>query len=236
MVGRKLHDPLVLTVVASAVVIAATALLLSIVYPGTHQSSGLKGAKGSGVAGSQVRVVGPFTSVELAGSNTVSIDVGPTRSVTVYGDRNLLSRVTTEVHGQQLVIGNTRGSFTTKVPMRVEITVPAIGALALTGSGVVAATNVRAQRLTLTLSGSGTLRASGSAQQLDVALDGSGDAQLETLTAKEAYAVIRGSGRIVVTATDTLDASIPGSGAIVYEGTPSHVTSSVTGSGTVTHG
>ena len=42
-----------------------------------------------------------------------------------------------------------------------------------------------------------------------------------------------GSGRIVLTATKSLDASVPGSGAIMYSGNPQDVTKSITGSGAI---
>ena len=102
--------------------------------------------------------------------------------------------------------------------------------------GIITTENIRASRLTLTLSGSGVLRAGGTATRLDISLGGSGDAQLEQLVARDAHAVVTGSGRIVVTATHSLDASVPGSGAIVYHGDPAHVTTSLTGSGAVTRG
>jgi hypothetical protein len=50
------------------------------------------------------------------------------------------------------------------------------------------------------------------------------------------HAVISGSGLIRVTATASLDASVPGEGAIVYSGDPPRVTTSVTGVGSVTRG
>lgn len=43
--------------------------------------------------------------------------------------------------------------------MSVAITVPALEAIALSGSGTIAARNIHSQRLTLALSGSGVLRA-----------------------------------------------------------------------------
>lgn len=49
-------------------------------------------------------------------------------------------------------------------------------------------------------------------------------------------AVVSGSGLIQVTATTSLDAEVPGTGAIVYGGNPVQVTTSVTGIGTVTRG
>ena len=41
-------------------------------------------------------------------------------------------------------------------------------------------------------------------------------------------------GRIIVNATNSLDASVRGSGAILYRGNPPHMTKSVTGSGAIT--
>jgi hypothetical protein len=45
---------------------------------------------------------------------------------------------------------------------------------------------------------------------------------------------VSGSGSIFVTATKSLDASVSGSGAILYVGSPKQVTKSVTGSGAIT--
>ena len=65
-------------------------------------------------------------------------------------DDNLLDRVTTEVQSGTLVIANTPGSFTTKSPMRVEVDVPALDALTLSGSGNIVVTGIEAKRLEVT--------------------------------------------------------------------------------------
>ena len=51
--------------------------------------------------------------------------------------------------------------------------------------------------------------------------------------ADDARAVVSGSGRIVLTATKSLDATVSGSGAIMYGGNPEEVEQSVTGSGAI---
>jgi Putative auto-transporter adhesin, head GIN domain len=56
------------------------------------------------------------------------------------------------------------------------------------------------------------------------------------LIARNVDAVIRGSGTIFVTATQSLDAKVPGSGAVLYGGDPAQVRTSITGSGAVTPG
>ena len=120
--------------------------------------------------------------------------------------------------------------------MSVDVTVPTLRALTLSGSGTVVADGIDAKRLTVALPGSGILRANGTATALEVEHAGSGDAQLEGIAASDVHAVLSGSGRIVVTATKSLDATVSGSGAIFYGGDPSQVTTSVTGSGVVMHG
>jgi hypothetical protein len=204
-------------------------LYQSDVFGGSSNSTN----QGSGVPATQSRDVAAFKSLELAGSNNVVIRVGEKQSVVVRADDNLLHRVTTKVQSGTLVIGNIPGSFTTKSPMRVEVDVPTLNALALTGSGNIVINNIEAESLKVTLSGSGTLTASGTATRLDVRVGGSGTTQFTRLFAKDVRAVVSGSGSIFITATKSLDASVPGAGAILYAGNPQNVTKSITGSGTI---
>jgi hypothetical protein len=190
---------------------------------------------GSGVAAVQARDVPPFDRVELAGSNVITIRAGAPTSVVVHADTNLLEQITTRVEAGTLTIDQT-GTFDTQRPMRVDVRVPSLTALTLSGSGVVTAAKIDAARLTVALPGSGVIRASGTVGRLEVALAGSGDVQLEQLTARDARATVRGSGRIFVAPSHSLEAAIPGTGTIVYRGDPAHVTTSVTGTGTVAGG
>jgi hypothetical protein len=119
---------------------------------------------------------------------------------------------------------------------RVEVRAPSLHALTLTGNGLIVASGVHTDRLTVALGGSGVVRADGTATRLDVTLGGSGDAQLEALAARDVHASLGGSGRISVTASRRLDATLPGTGLISYGGDPAAVHTSVTGSGTIVRG
>jgi hypothetical protein len=219
----------------TVLVLALSALAIAVVlrYGVFQRSSGAEGAYGSGVAATEHRKLGSFSSVELAGSNNVTVRVGGRPSVVVKADENLLDRITTEVRADSLVIGNTPGSFTTESPLSVEVGVPSLSALALTGSGNVSVGGLDAESLTVDLSGSGTVIGSGRATRLEIILSGSGDAQLGPLVARDVKAVLSGSGDIFLTVTESLDASVPGAGAIVYAGDPRDVTTSITGSGAI---
>ncbi len=208
------------------------ALLVRDVLPGSSSSSGVQG---SGVAATSTRALANFSGIDLAGSNNVTVVAGARQSVVVHADSNLLSHVTTQVRAGKLIIGDV-GSFAARSPMYVEVSVPALTALALTGSGNITVTGITASQLTVTLPGSGNIAASGSVTRLNVSIDGSGTAQFSGLVARNVDAVVSGSGTIFVTATQSLDAKVPGSGAVLYSGNPPHVTTSITGSGAVTPG
>lgn len=219
---------LMLTLVLAVVCVPVLVFVLA-------TSSGSKSVEGSGVAATQVRSVPGFTRVELAGANNVIVRVGGSQSVAVRGDKNLLDRVTTTVRDGALVIG-TRGSFTAKNPLSVAISVPSLEGLTLSGSGMITAQGIRSRELTVALPGSGALWVSGAVTRLSVALDGSGDAQLGRLVARDVRAAVTGSGRIVVDAVSALEASVQGTGVIVYSGDPARVTTSVTGTGAIVRG
>lgn len=222
--------------VALLLVIAGVVIGLLLHGDVADRSSSPIGVEGSGVPAAQARDVPSFGAVDLAGGNNVTIHVGGKQAVVVRADDNLLDRVTTRVEGGTLVIGTTPGSFVGRSPMVVNVTVPELNGLTLSGSGIVTADGIDTDRLTVALPGSGVLRASGKTLALEVRHTGSGDAQLGGLVASDAHAVLSGSGRIVLTATERLNAAVPGSGAIFYGGDPAQVTTDVTGSGVVMPG
>jgi hypothetical protein len=185
------------------------------------------------IPATQTRSVAQFSRLDLAGSNNVTVTVGERQSVVVHADSKLINDVTTRVVDGTLTIADT-GSFTAPSPMSVEVSVPSLAALEVSGSGQISVSGIKAQWLTVTISGNGLLYATGSAAQLDVTLNGEGAAQLNQLVADNVSAFVTGSGLIEVTATASLVAVIPGDGAIIYGGNPPQVTTSVTGTGTVT--
>jgi putative autotransporter adhesin-like protein len=146
--GRRALGGRQLALIAVAVQAAIGVVLLVLdVFLG---SPGPGGARGSGVAATQTRALAGFSGLDLAGSSTVTVVVGGEQLVVVHADDNLLGRVTTRVEAGTLVIGS-GGSFTTKSPMSVEVSVPSLQVLTLSGSGAISATGITAPALTVTL-------------------------------------------------------------------------------------
>jgi Putative auto-transporter adhesin, head GIN domain len=190
---------------------------------------------------SQTRSVAPFSAVELAGSNIVTVRVGARQSgqsVIVHAHANMLDHITTQVVTGHLVIGDAHTRQATKGPVSVSVGVPSLKSVTIphSGSGIITATGINTPSFRVTLAGSGILRASGTATRLNVTIGGSGDVELDQLVSRDALAVVSGSGRIVITATRSLNASVTGDGVIQYGGNPAGLTTSVTGNGVIIPG
>ena len=188
--------------------------------------------QGSGVPTAETRDLPPFTGVDLAATNVVRVHVGRHQRVVVHADDNLLSQVTTRVVGGRLVVG-ARGGFTTGAPMHVDVTVPSVRLIALSGAGTITLEGVHAARLTVDLSGAGVIRASGHAGRLAAMLSGAGKVDLDRLVADAAQVVVDGGGLMTVRATGSLDATVRGFGTVRYAGDPGRVVRTITGAGVV---
>lgn len=230
--GRTPHPFRVIGLAALTLLLVVVVVLVA--RSGQHSGSSGSGnvVEGSGTAATEIREVAPFTSVDLASANNVSIRIGPVQSVSVRADDNLTELVTTEVLAGELVIDN-NDNFRTETPMSVEVTVPQLNAVTMSGSGTLTVQGVRAETLTVHLPGSGIIRVSGAADRLRTTLEGSGELQLNNLIAAQATAVVSGSGLIRLYASEALHATVSGTGTISYKGNPNEVTKSVTGSGAI---
>ena len=231
---RRAHPPRIVWLVATALVAAgaAAAVTLLLQHDVFQNTSNSSGPRGSGVVATQTRDLERFASVELAGANIVTVRVGRRQTVTVRGDENLIPFITTRVTNGKLVVGQSR-SFTTKSRMGVEVTVPALDAGTLSGSGILTVDGVRSSRFSVRVPGSGLLTVTGKVIRLDARLSGSGDVRLQDLIARDVTASVSGSGRLQVHATHSLDASLSGTGAILYSGNPAKVTQNVSGNGAI---
>jgi hypothetical protein len=118
--------------------------------------------------------------------------------------------------------------------MTVDIEVPTLSAVTLSGSGTITVVGVTGESFTVRLPGAGTIEGSGRVDDVSASIDGSGTIEIAGLMARDAVAGIGGSGTILLYASRSLDATITGTGSIVCAGSPSEVARRVTGTGTIT--
>jgi hypothetical protein len=232
----------------------APALLCLALLPLVGQAATVTG---SGRTATELRQLPDFEAIALAGSIDLRVKQGPSQTVEVSADDNLLPLLETTVEatakGTTLRIGWKRGeSISTRSRVTVNVVVPRLTALsgsgagemvvesfdtpalqvALAGSGAVKLQALRAGELGIGISGSGDVGGNGQATRLKIGIAGSGDVKLADLQAEDVSVKIAGSGNAAVFAQKTLDVSIAGSGDVVYRG-DAVLKTSVAGSGSV---
>jgi hypothetical protein len=193
-----------------------------------------KTVDGSGISDSETRSVQEFTAIELAGSGDVTVTIGEIQSVVVEADDNILPLIETNVKGGKLVISTKPfTSINPNLPVRVTVTVKVLEAAKVSGSGNITIQGLMAKAVRFDLPGSGNISAAGTTEKVTISLNGSGNILCDDLKAQSAIVDLNGSGTINVYASESLDATIKGSGTVQYSGNPAHIKQSVSGSGTI---
>lgn len=191
--------------------------------------------KGSGILSVETRPLSDFTAVELAGSGSVTVQLGDTHSIKIETDDNLLPQILTEVNEGKLVIRNRSNTMiTTPLGIRITVTLKDISAVILSGAGDFILNGFKTDDLTLSLPGAGSIKAAGKVQTLSINLNGAGHIFCGDLAASSASVQINGSGNVQVSATNSLSAVVRGTGNILYRGTPARVEKDITGVGSIT--
>ena len=189
--------------------------------------------QGSGEIVEEVRQPGDFHALELGVPAEVHVKVGHEPRVVLRGDDNLLEKVETSVRNGRLEIEPRRGyRLRFRHGLEIEVHCPELASLEVEGSGEVRVDAVDAEHLQLSIEGSGTVFAAGTASELDVSIEGSGEFLLGELRSREASVSIEGSGEVMLSVSDRLRYSIEGSGDIGYRGSPD-VAGTIEGSGNV---
>jgi hypothetical protein len=169
--------------------------------------------------------------VNLQGAARVVCKVAPEFAVSVQGDDNLLSHITTEVKGNTLVIGQD-ANWKSKEGITVSVSGPDLREMILEGSGQMVATGISGSDFKISVGGSGEVRVEGKVDDVDVSLAGSGSIQTVGLQSGDASVDISGSGHVSAFATEAATVNISGSGVAEIHG-GAKVTKSISGSGVV---
>ena len=200
---------------------------------------GAREFEGSGVVRMESRSVAAFTAIVIEGSGNVTLSQGNAQSVSVETDDNLLPLVKTDVRAGVLYLGLKEGVRPMHLSqLEFRISVPKLTAVKISGSGNLHATGlIRAEALTLeisgsggiyseldvgrlgvTISGSGGMTAEGKAAEISVVISGSGSVQAHDLVSGTAVVSVNGSGEAVINARRAISINVSGSGRVAYGG------------------
>jgi hypothetical protein len=175
-----------------------------------------------------------FHAIELAGTLEAAVTIGKPASVELTGDADLLDKVITTVKSGVLVLD-------TRFPehdhgnhhMKALVTVPDLSSIAISGTGSMKVTGIANESLAISLPGTGAVTVVGTTGALHVIVDGTGQVAAKDLAAKAVTVEVSGTGQATLRASQSLDATISGTGSIEVHGRPARVKKSVTGLGSI---
>jgi len=202
--------------------------------------------EGNGILETEQRLVAEFVGVENTTSFDVEILADSAYSVEVIADQNLLPYIETYVRSENtdkylMIETNYNYCINSQNYVRVEIHMPIIEQVELSGSGDIDVFNVDGNHLDINnsgsgditindlfltseikidLNGSGDVIAYGKVHHGDYNLAGSGDILADKLLVDLCYVNSSGSGDVYCFAYDLLNVTINGSGDVLYSGPP----------------
>ena len=213
------------------------------------------GERGSGNVITENRDVANFTAMQISYPAQVVVRQGPSDSLTIQAEDNVVADIHTQVSGNELIIEGIHRHSMRVIPTRpVKITivvkdlsridfesagqvrVESLKAqdlhMILNGAGTLTLDNAQLASLTCDLDGAGSIHASGTATNLDVRVNGLGSFDGGNLHSQVASVNLNGAGSATVWVDENLTARINGMGSVNYYGSPS-VDRSIDGLGTV---
>jgi hypothetical protein len=197
---------------------------------------------GSGNVITEDRPVSGVVRVQMGIPGNLEIQQGPSESLTVTGEDNILPLLTTDVRGGTLTIRfRSSGNIHVNRPLQIALTVKNLDRLELgssakvtvnpittgdfrlilSSSGTIDIQEIQADKITANLSSSGDISIKGSANQLDLQLSSSGSFQAGDLQVQEANVRLSSSGEATLWVVKDLQANISSSGNVAYYGSPS---------------
>ncbi|MFM7487106.1 MAG: head GIN domain-containing protein, partial [Cytophagales bacterium] len=184
--------------------------------------------------------VSTFTRIAFRIPGKLILRQGSPQKVELEGDRELLSKIETDVDGDKLSVGRENRwmdwNWSKEDRVNVYITMANIEGLSVSGSGdLVGEGKFSTGDLKLSVSGSGSLQIEVAATgDIEANVSGSGRLQVGG-TCKGFESDVSGSGRVIVNAkmNGVADVGISGSGKIEASGTAQAIKATISGSGRV---
>ena len=116
---------------------------------------------------------------------------------------------------------------------RVEVTLPNVSRLSLSGAGNVIYHDIEREELSVDVSGAGTINVAGTVTRLEADVSGAGDIEAYSLRAAHGRLSVSGAGNIKATSEQSVVARVSGVGNIKINGDPPERDADVSGLGKI---
>lgn len=188
-------------------------------------------------AAEQTRNLSAFKAINNKGAFSLVVEVGKVQSVVIKGDDKFISKVVTEVVGDELMVSyREKNSIKISDETQILVTVPELVKFKMEGAGTTVINNVAGPRFDVNYEGVGSLVVTGKIQTLKLKVQGVGMVDTKGLIAETADVNLEGVGSVKVYASERLKASVQGIGSLNYYGNPRSVSKSVEGIGSMRAG
>ena len=188
-------------------------------------------------AAEQTRSVPAFKAINNKGAFSLVVEVGKVQSVVVKGDDKFISKVVTEVVGDELMVSyREKNSIKISDDTQIIVTVPELVKFKMEGAGATVINNVAGPRFDVNYEGVGSLVVTGKTQMLKLKVQGVGMVDTKGLIAETADVNLEGVGSVKVYASERLKATVQGIGSLNYYGNPRSISKSVEGIGSMRAG
>ena len=205
----------------------------------------------------QERKLPAFSELNLAINAEVFLKQGPVQKVEIQASEKLLKLIDTDVKGKSLSIEWNKMFVNNSEKIKIFITMVEVDGISVSGSGDISAEGIiSTPKIDLAISGSGNINLSdlkagsisssisgsadiiisgtNTAEQMEASISGSGNIKAQNLPVKKVEVSISGSGNCWVNGLETIEAHIAGSGDVYYKGTGT-IDGEVAGSGSIKH-
>lgn len=193
---------------------------------------GFWGVRGNGRVKDQSRNIMEFDKIDAGGAFTLKVKVGPSPSLKITAEENLISYIRTNVKGNTLVI-DTKKNISPRKEIYIEITTPSLKSVDASGANNITVYGINGSDFEVDVSGAGSVNLSGEVDRFRADLSGAGSINAKDLKAKDVRVSVSGAASADVYAKDYLDASVSGVGSISYYGDPAKTRTDVSGVGSI---
>ncbi len=188
-------------------------------------------------AADETRDLPEFKAIKSTGAYRLIITAGQPQSVNVSADEAILSRLSTKVIGDELIISiPDDGASRWKDKATIRIGVAQLGKLKMEGVGETTVTNLTGDTFQLAYEGVGAVKAQGKVKRFILNAEGVGSLNARALEAQHVDVSLGGVGSVTVYASESLDAKVGGIGSLIYYGRPAKVSKSAGGIGSISAG
>jgi hypothetical protein len=180
------------------------------------------------------RAVDAFSAIELAGMMAVEVRIGPATTVDVQGEPQLAKLISTTVKKGSLII-DTPDDFAKRLEghdtnkLKVVITMPALTAVAITGTGAMEVEGLAQKSFNASIPGTGSLELTGKADTFRLSIPGTGEVKAKTLIASDVLLSVPGTAQASLHATKSFEANVQGTAVVKVHGKPPTVKKNVVG-------